>query len=91
MAKRLILHGRVQGVFCRAYCREYARRLKIRGSAANLSDGTVRVFLDTDDDDLVSRFVQLIKNNPQGVHFYGRIDSVDIEDYSGPIRGDSVF
>ena len=38
-----IIHGRVQGVFFRDTARQVARRLNIKGSAVNLSDGTVEV------------------------------------------------
>ena len=40
---RWIIHGRVQGVFFRDTARQVARRLNIKGSAVNLSDGTVEV------------------------------------------------
>ena len=40
---RWIIHGRVQGVFFRDTARHVARRLNIKGSAVNLSDGTVEV------------------------------------------------
>jgi acylphosphatase len=91
MAKRLILHGRVQGVCCRAYCSQYARKLGIPGSASNRSDGTVRVILDTDDMDLVNRFIEYIRLNPYGFSFYGRIESIDVSDFTGIISGDYRF
>ena len=40
---RSIINGRVQGVFFRDTARQVARRLNIKGSAVNLSDGTVEV------------------------------------------------
>ena len=40
---RSIIHGRVQGVFFRDTARQVARRLNIKGSAVNLSDGSVEV------------------------------------------------
>jgi acylphosphatase len=91
LVKKLILRGRVQGVFCRAYCGQYARKLNIRGTASNLSNGTVRILLDTDDEESVSRFISDLRNNPYGYTFYGRIDSVDVSDYSGSITGDYRF
>lgn len=91
MAIKLILHGRVQGVFCRAYCSQYARERRIRGTASNLSDGTVRVLLNTDDEDLVNQYISDITNNPKGFTFYGKIVSVDIADHSGPLMGDYQF
>lgn len=43
---RSIIHGRVQGVFFRDTARQVARRLNIKGSAVNLSDGTVEVIVE---------------------------------------------
>lgn len=91
MAKKLILHGRVQGVFCRAYCSQYARERHIRGAASNLSDGTVKVLLNTDDDGLVRQYISDLTANPKGFTFYGRIVSVDVSDYSGSVSGDYQF
>ncbi len=91
MAKELILSGVVQGVFCRSYCSQYGRRLGIRGSATNLMNGTVRVLLDCDDDNLVNDYIRAIKQNSLGIRFYGRINDVKVNDYSGPIRGDYTF
>ena len=91
MAKKIILRGRVQGVFCRAYCSDYARSMHIHGSATNSPDGTVRLLLGTDDEDLIRRYIDALRNNPRDVSFYGRIDSVEIFDYSGPITGDYRF
>lgn len=91
MAKKLIIHGRVQGVFCRAYCSKYAQKLHIRGAASNLADGTVRVLLDTNASPLIDQFIFDIKTNPDGFMFYGRIESVDVENYAGPLTGDYQF
>lgn len=91
MPKELILTGRVQGVFCRKYCADNAKKLKIRGSATNLHDGSVRVIIDTDDSKKISDFINALKSNPFGINFYGRIDNISTSDYSGPIRGDYIF
>jgi len=91
MAKRLILHGVVQGVFCRYYCSETAKRLGLHGAATNLYDGTVEVLLDTDEVALVDSFILALKTNPYGIRFYGSISRVDTSDYQGSIRGDYRF
>lgn len=90
MAKELILTGRVQGVFCRHYCSQIARRLGIRGSATNLLDGSVRVVLDCDDE-AANSFIGALKNNPYNIRFYGQISNVIMNDYTGSIRGDYLF
>lgn len=91
MAKQLILSGIVQGVFCRKYCSENAGRLGLKGSASNLSNGTVRVIIDSDEEDRIERYISALKANPFGFTFYGRIDDVRVSDYSGPVRGDYIF
>jgi|GEM_PF-234746 len=91
MARRLILHGRVQGVCCRQYCSIYARNLGLRGAATNLYDGTVEVLLDTDDRTEIERYISALESNPRRVQFYGMIESIDSADYSGTIRGDYRF
>jgi acylphosphatase len=91
MAKKLILSGIVQGVFCRKYCSENAEKLGIRGSATNLRDGTVQVILDCEDEIKISKYIESLKQNPFSFTFYGRIDSVGISDYTGSIRGDYMF
>jgi acylphosphatase len=49
---RLIVSGRVQGVFFRAAARERARTLNLRGYAKNLSDGTVEIVAEGRREDL---------------------------------------
>ena len=91
MAKKLILRGIVQGVFCRAYCSQYARKLKIRGVASNMPDGTVKVILNTNDLELINRYILELQTNPSRFTFFGRIESVEVNDYSGTIIGDYQF
>lgn len=91
MAMKIVLSGMVQGVFCRDYCAQYARKLQIRGSATNVPDGSVQVLLDTDNMDLINEFVHCIKTNPYSYRFYGKIDEVQLSEYSGPLYGDCTF
>ncbi|HXO08737.1 MAG TPA: acylphosphatase [Solirubrobacteraceae bacterium] len=44
--RRLVVHGRVQGVFFRDSTRERARREGVAGWARNCEDGTVEVVLE---------------------------------------------
>lgn len=48
IARDLAVHGRVQGVFFRAFVRAEAERRGVRGRAVNAGDGTVRVHLEGD-------------------------------------------
>lgn len=49
-AVRLLISGKVQGVFFRASTRQQAQRLGLRGHAKNLPDGRVEVLAVGDDD-----------------------------------------
>ncbi len=91
MAKQLILDGVVQGVFCRSYCSQYAKKMRIRGTASNLSNGSVRVVLETDDDNLVNEYMTNLRTNPMGYRFYGNIERISVSDYNGPVYGDYIF
>ncbi|MCX8174487.1 MAG: acylphosphatase [Thermoplasmata archaeon] len=44
--KRLILDGEVQGVGLRAFAKRLALRLKLKGCARNLEDGTVEIYIE---------------------------------------------
>ncbi len=90
MVKELILKGRVQGVFCRNYCSQYGARMGIKGAATNLYDGTVQVLLDCDETK-AHQYIKAITENPLRIRFNGRIDDVDIREYSGAISGDYNF
>lgn len=91
MPKELILTGKVQGVFCRQFCTQNAKKLGLTGSASNLSDGSVRVILNTEDEEKISRFIHALKTNPYNFTFFGSISNITIKDYSGPVRGDYHF
>lgn len=48
--RRVLVSGRVQGVFYRDTCRSKARAAGVAGSASNLPDGRVEVVLEGDPD-----------------------------------------
>ncbi len=88
----LILSGRVQGVFCRHYCSQNARKLGIRGSASNLHDGTVGVLIDTDEDSQIDRYTRALRENPFGVRFFGTITGISVKkNITGTLNGDYIF
>ena len=68
--KRVIVSGRVQGVFFRDSARRAAEREGISGSARNLDDGRVELVLEGDDD-AVERIVRWAREGP---------DSADVDD-----------
>ncbi len=91
MPRKLILSGEVQGVNCRYLCSRYAKHFGLKGSASNLRDGTVEVLLASDDDVLVERYARALRENPLGVHFFGRISGIRVSAYDGPLSGDYNF
>jgi acylphosphatase len=46
--RRLLVRGRVQGVWFRDSCQQQARRWGVNGSARNMDDGSVEVVLEGD-------------------------------------------
>ena len=52
--KRLMISGRVQGVFFRETCRRVALQHSVAGGARNLADGRVEVVLEGEADDVAA-------------------------------------
>jgi acylphosphatase len=48
--RRVVVHGRVQGVFFRDTCRRTARRIGVTGFVRNVDDGTVEAVFEGDPD-----------------------------------------
>lgn len=82
-AFRAKVHGRVQGVYYRAFTRQHAVRLGIRGYAHNLRDGSVEVYAEGERKQLEA-FSQVLKQGPPGA----RVASIETAwlDYTGEYR-----
>ena len=78
--KELIIRGRVQGVFFRETCRREAEARKVSGSATNLGDGSVEVFLEGEAE-AVEEIVGWCRKGPQ----WAQVESVSVQD--GPVTG----
>jgi acylphosphatase len=63
--RRVIVHGRVQGVFFRDTLRTQALRRGVAGWVRNNRDGTVEAVLEGDPD-AVERLVELSREGPRG-------------------------
>jgi acylphosphatase len=70
--RRLVIHGRVQGVFFRDTLRTLAERHNVAGWARNTPEGTVEAVLEGDED-AVARLIAFARNGPEGA----RVDHVD--------------
>lgn len=68
----LIIRGRVQGVFFRAFVNKHARLLNLIGFVRNKSDGTVEAVAEGDAKNL-SLLADLCKTGPPGA----RVDKID--------------
>lgn len=60
---KIIAHGQVQGVGFRYGTMQIANQLGIRGSVENLTDGTVLIIAQADQDSL-DQFIKKIKQGP---------------------------
>jgi acylphosphatase len=63
--RRLVIHGRVQGVFFRDTLRRVAERDDVSGWARNTREGTVEAVLEGDGD-AVERTIAFAQKGPEG-------------------------
>jgi len=73
--RRVVVHGRVQGVFFRDTTRRRAESLGVAGWAANRPDGTVEVVAEGEPD-AVDRLVDFVRTGPRRAD----VDDVDINE-----------
>ena len=67
------MHGNVQGIGYRAYVKQVARNLGIRGHAKNLDDGSVEIYCEAPSRETLDAFKQKITvkgdtENPFSLH-----------------------
>jgi len=79
-ARRYVVNGVVQGVGFRWFTQRAATRLGLRGSVANLPDGSVEVVADGDADGM-SQLEHELRTGPSGA----RVDGVEASPHP-PIR-----
>jgi acylphosphatase len=73
--RRLVIHGRVQGVFFRDTMRRLAREADVAGWARNTWEGTVEAVLEGEED-AVERLVAFARQGPDGA----RVDRVEVSE-----------
>ena len=84
VARRVIVHGRVQGVFFRDSCRSEARARGVHGWVTNAADGTVHAHFEGLAD-AVDRLVAWAHQGPP----YAVVERVDVHD--APVEGMDSF
>jgi acylphosphatase len=75
IARRVVVHGRVQGVFFRESARRRARRAGVAGWVRNNDDGSVEAWFEGEPDD-VEVMLHFAETGPSGAY----VDKVDVED-----------
>jgi acylphosphatase len=73
--RRLVIYGRVQGVFFRDSLRRLAEEHGVAGWARNTWEGTVEAVVEGDPE-AVERLVAFAREGPEGA----RVERVDVED-----------
>ena len=73
--RRVVVHGRVQGVFFRDTTRRQAKSLGVSGWVRNRPDGTVEAVFEGEDE-AVSRMVEWARRGPRGADVE-RVDDTD--------------
>ena len=81
VARRLRIHGRVQGVWYRAWALETAQRLGLDGWVRNRIDGTVEVFA-VGPADPVEKLVAACREGPPAA----KVERVEVEAARGIVR-----
>jgi acylphosphatase len=86
LRRRLVIHGRVQGVFFRDTLRRLAEDAGVAGWARNTWDGTVEAVLEGEDEE-VERLVAFAREGPEGA----RVDRVEVlEEEPEGLRGFAI-
>ena len=75
MRKRVVVHGRVQGVFFRDSTRQRAEAAGVAGWVANRPDGTVEAVFEGDSD-AVERLVAWMHEGPRSAS----VERVDVDE-----------
>lgn len=75
IARRVVVHGQVQGVFFRVSCRRAAQEAGVAGWVRNLPDGSVEALFEGSDDS-VRRMVEWARHGPP----HAAVDRVEVTD-----------
>ena len=75
IARRVVVRGRVQGVFFRETARRRARRAGVAGWVRNNDDGSVEAWFEGEPDD-VEVMLHFAENGPSGAY----VETVEVED-----------
>ena len=86
MHRKIIISGKVQGVFFRASTKEKAEELGITGWVRNAADGTVEIEA-SGNDDAIKQFIDWCHEGPE----LAEVDTVTVvENYNSSAEGFEV-
>jgi len=77
MGKKIIVHGKVQGVFYRHNTQLKAKELGVNGTVENLKDGTVQIFAESDSE-ILDQFIEWTKIGPSAAD----VEKIEVYDFS---------
>jgi acylphosphatase len=84
--RRVVVHGRVQGVFFRDSTRRRAQQHRVAGWVSNRWDGAVEAVFEGEDD-AVERLIRFMRDGPRGAE----VQRVEVfEEEAEGIRGFNV-
>lgn len=72
---RLYITGTVQGVFFRAFVKENAEKLNVKGFVRNLEDGRIEAFIEGNPEE-VNKMIEICKQGPK----HAQIRNVEIKE-----------
>jgi acylphosphatase len=75
VARHLVIHGRVQGVFYRGWAVDTANNHGLAGWVRNRRDGTVEAVVQGDEE-AVERFIERARDGPPAA----RVDRIEVRD-----------
>ncbi len=74
-AKRIVVHGRVQGVGFRFFVRDVGMRMGLTGNVSNLPDSTVEIIVEGNSK-LIEEFIAEVQKGPS----LARVERLDIQE-----------
>ena len=81
IVRRLLIHGRVQGVFYRGWAEERARALGLDGWVRNRRDGSVEMVV-AGEEEAVRRMIELCHGGPPAA----RVERIELEESAEPVE-----
>ncbi|MDD5581154.1 MAG: acylphosphatase [Methylobacter sp.] len=71
---KILVSGRVQGVYFRVFTQNKAKHFAIKGSVKNLPDGRVEIIAEAAEDITIEKFIKWCRKGP----ITARIDNIEI-------------